>query len=94
MRTVNKNELIGTVVSATNLKKAEAAMAVDTVFDAITKSLTIGNEVKIAGFGSFSVLKRAARTGRNPRTGESIKIEASKQPKFKAGKSLKDAVNE
>ena len=90
---VNKNELIEIVVSATNLKKTEAAMAVETVFGAITKSLTGGKEVKIAGFGSFSVLKRAARTGRNPRTGESIKIEASKQPKFKAGKALKDAVN-
>ena len=90
---MNKNELIETVVSATNLKKTEAAMAVESVFEAITKSLTSGREVKIAGFGSFSVLKRAARTGRNPRTGESIKIEASKQPKFKAGKALKDAVN-
>ncbi len=90
---MNKNELIETVVSAMNIKKTEAAMAVDTVFDAITKSLTNGKEVKIAGFGSFSVLKRAARTGRNPRTGESLKIEASKQPKFKAGKALKDAVN-
>ncbi len=90
---MNKNELIETVVSAMNIKKTEAAMAVDTVFDAITKSLTNGKEVKIAGFGSFSVLKRAARTGRNPRTGESLKIAASKQPKFKAGKALKDAVN-
>ena len=90
---MNKNELIETVVSATNLKKTESAMAVEAVFDAITKSLASGKEVKIAGFGSFSVLKRAARTGRNPRTGESLKIEASKQPKFKAGKGLKDAVN-
>ena len=94
MRPVNKNELIENVVSATNLKKTEATMAVESVFEAITKSLTSGNEVKIAGFGSFSVLKRAARTGRNPRTGESIKIAASKQPKFKAGKGLKDAVNQ
>ncbi len=91
---MNKNELIENVVSATNLKKTEATMAVESVFEAITKSLTSGNEVKIAGFGSFSVLKRAARTGRNPRTGESIKIAASKQPKFKAGKGLKDAVNQ
>ena len=90
---MNKNELIETVVSATNIKKTEATMAVETVFDAISKSLAGGKEVKIAGFGSFSVLKRAARTGRNPRTGESIKIAASKQPKFKAGKGLKDAVN-
>ena len=73
--------------------EAGAGQAVDATFDAITDSLKNGTEVKIIGFGNFSVAKRAASTGRNPRTGETIKIAASKTPKFKAGKGLKDAVN-
>jgi DNA-binding protein HU-beta len=91
--TVNKNELIAQVADAANLSKADATRAVDGVFDVITDSLKGGDEVRLVGFGTFSVTQRAATEGRNPRTGEPIKIPASKQPKFKAGKALKDAVN-
>jgi DNA-binding protein HU-beta len=90
---VNKNELIAQVADAANLSKADATRAVDGVFDVITDSLKGGDEVRLVGFGTFSVTQRAATEGRNPRTGEPIKIPASKQPKFKAGKALKDAVN-
>jgi DNA-binding protein HU-beta len=90
---VNKNELVDAVASAANLKKAEATKAVDAVFDSITTSLKKGDEVRLVGFGTFTVSTRGASEGRNPRTGEKIKIAASKQPKFKAGKGLKDAVN-
>jgi len=90
---VNKNDLISSVVADTGLTKADATKAVDAVFDNIEKSLKRGNEVRLVGFGTFSVQNRKASTGRNPRTGETIKIAASKQPKFKAGKGLKDAVN-
>jgi DNA-binding protein HU-beta len=90
---VNKNELVDSVATATELTKADAAKAVDAVFDSITRSLKKGQEVRLVGFGTFLVRKRAASKGRNPRTGEEIKIAASKQPKFKAGKGLKDAVN-
>jgi DNA-binding protein HU-beta len=90
---VNKNELVDAVASAASLKKTEATKAVDAVFDSITHSLKKGDEVRLVGFGTFTVSKRAASEGRNPRTGEKIKIAASKQPKFKAGKGLKDAVN-
>ncbi|HEY9080012.1 HU family DNA-binding protein [Magnetovibrio sp.] len=90
---MNKNDLIAAVASSTDLSKADATKAVDGVLDAITGSLKSGNEVRLVGFGTFSVAARAASTGRNPRTGESIKIPASNQPKFKAGKALKDAVN-
>ncbi len=90
---MNKNDLIATVADNTDLTKADATRAVDSVFEAITKSLKKGNEVRLVGFGTFSVVKRKASQGRNPRTGEAIQIKASKQPKFKAGKSLKDAVN-
>jgi len=91
--TVNKNDLIAEVSTETGLSKGDAARAVDAVFDSITKSLKKGTEVRLVGFGTFVVTKRAASEGRNPRTGEKIKIPASKQPKFKAGKALKDAVN-
>ncbi len=91
---MNKNDLIAAVADATGMSKAAAGQAVDATFDAITISLKNGDEVKIIGFGNFSVAKRAASQGRNPRTGESIKIAASKTPKFKAGKGLKDAVND
>jgi DNA-binding protein HU-beta len=90
---LNKNELIGAVADGSGLSKTEAARAVDGVFDAITDALKSGSDVRLVGFGTFSVSKRAATTGRNPRTGESIQIKASNQPKFKAGKGLKTAVN-
>jgi DNA-binding protein HU-beta len=90
---MNKNDLIAAVAERTGMSKAGAGQAVDATFDAITASLKSGQEVKIIGFGNFTVAKRAASMGRNPRTGEAIKIAASKTPKFKAGKGLKDAVN-
>lgn len=90
---MNKNDLVAAVADSTGLSKADAAKAVDSVLDSITGTLKKGGEVRLVGFGTFSVAKRAASTGRNPRTGEAIKIPASKQPKFKAGKGLKDAVN-
>jgi DNA-binding protein HU-beta len=90
---LNKNDLVATVASTTGISKADAAKAVDGVFSAITSALKKGQEVRLVGFGTFSVAKRAATTGRNPRTGATIQIPASKQPKFKAGKGLKDAVN-
>jgi DNA-binding protein HU-beta len=90
---VNKNDLIAEVAEQTGLSKGDATTAVECVFDQVTKTLTSGDEVRIVGFGTFSVSQRAASEGRNPRTGEKIQIPASKQPKFKAGKGLKDAVN-
>jgi DNA-binding protein HU-beta len=90
---VNKNDLISSVAADSGLSKADATKAVDAVFESIEKSLSGGNEVRLVGFGTFSVANRKASTGRNPRTGESIQIPASKQPKFKAGKGLKEAVN-
>jgi DNA-binding protein HU-beta len=90
---VNKNELISAVASRAGLSKADATKAVDGVFDSITNSLSSGGEVRVVGFGTFSVANRKATTGRNPRTGESIQIPASRQPKFKAGKALKESVN-
>jgi DNA-binding protein HU-beta len=90
---MNKNELIAEVANKTGLTKTAAGEAVDATFDAIAASLAKGDEVKIAGFGSFVVSERAASEGRNPRTGETIKIPAQKAPKFRAGKGLKDAVN-
>ena len=90
---MNKNELIASVASATSLSKADAGRAVDSVFDAIASSLSNGDDVRLVGFGTFSVANRKASQGRNPRTGQSIWIPASKQPKFKAGKALKGAVN-
>lgn len=90
---MNRSELIDAVAEAADFTKVDADKAVDAVFEAITDSLKKGDEVRLDGFGTFSVAKRAASTGRNPRTGETIKIKASKQPKFKAGKGLKDTVN-
>ena len=90
---MNKNELIASVAEAASLSKADAAKAVDALFDAITGALTQGDEVRLVGFGTYNVAARAASEGRNPRTGEKIAIAASKQVKFKPGKSLKDAVN-
>jgi DNA-binding protein HU-beta len=90
---MNKNDLIAVVADSTGMSKANAGQAVDATFDAITNALKQGDEVKVIGFGNFVVAKRAASTGRNPRTGEAIAIAASKTPKFRAGKGLKDAVN-
>jgi len=90
---MNKTELIDTVAANANLTKADAGNAVDAVFDSIAKTLADGDQVALVGFGTFSVSDRAARTGRNPRTGETINIAATRVPKFKAGKGLKDAVN-
>jgi DNA-binding protein HU-beta len=90
---VNKNDLIAVVATKTGLSKGDATKAVDGVFDAVTEALKEGDEVRLVGFGTFTVSKRAASQGRNPRTGDPIDIPASKQPKFKAGKGLKDAVN-
>jgi DNA-binding protein HU-beta len=90
---VNKNDLVSAVSDSTGLSKANATKAVDSVFDNITSSLRGGGEVRLVGFGTFSVSHRKATTGRNPRTGETIQIKASMRPKFKAGKALKDAVN-
>ena len=90
---MNKNELVASVANASGLSKVDAGKAVDGVFESITGALKSGGDVRIVGFGTFSVAHRAATTGRNPRTGEAIQIAASKQPKFKAGAPLKDAVN-
>jgi DNA-binding protein HU-beta len=90
---MNKNDLVAAVADRTGMSKAASAEAVDATFDAITAALKSGEEVKVIGFGNFSVANRAASVGRNPRTGASIRIAASKSPKFRAGKGLKDAVN-
>jgi DNA-binding protein HU-beta len=90
---MNKAELIDAVTGQTGLAKAEATKAVDAVFESITTALKSGDAVSLLGFGTFLVKGRAARAGRNPRTGETIEIPASKVPGFKAGKALKDAVN-
>jgi DNA-binding protein HU-beta len=90
---MNKAELIDAVADAADLSKASAARAVDGALDAIAKALKKGDVVTLVGFGTFAVRKRAARTGRNPRTGETIKIKASRVPGFKPGKALKDAIN-
>ena len=90
---MNKNELIASMASEAGLTKADAGKALDAFISSITQALKAGDEVRLVGFGTFAVSKRAATTGRNPRTDETIKIKASKQPKFKAGKTLQDAVN-
>jgi DNA-binding protein HU-beta len=88
-----KSDLVEAVANITGVSKAEAGRAVDAVFTTITDNLVRGEEVRLTGFGSFSTSKRAARQGRNPQTGETIKIAASTQAKFKAGETLKGAVN-
>jgi DNA-binding protein HU-beta len=90
---MTKNELIAAVADKAQMTKTAAATAVDATFDAITSTLKKGGEVKIMGFGNFRVVKRAAREGRDPRTGAPVKIKAAKRPRFSAGKGLKDAVN-
>ncbi len=91
---VNKQDLINEVAKVADLPKNKAQEAVEAIFESIKLTLKSGGEVRLVGFGTFTVSARAATTGRNPRTGEAIKIPASKQPKFKAGKELKDAVND
>jgi DNA-binding protein HU-beta len=90
---MNKAELIDAVASAADISKASATRALDAALDAVTGALKNGDQVTLVGFGTFSVRARAARQGRNPRTGEAIEIKASNVPGFKAGKALKDAVN-
>ena len=90
---MNKAEFVEAVADAAELTKADAGRAVDAMVTAITKALKKGDTVTLVGFGTFSVRKRGARTGRNPRTGETIKIKKAKVPKFRPGKALKDAVN-
>ncbi|GAA3332067.1 MULTISPECIES: HU family DNA-binding protein [Bacillaceae] len=91
---MNKTDLVNSVAEQAELTKKDAAQAVDAIFDAILNSLKAGDSVQILGFGNFEVRDRAARTGRNPQTGEEIEIPASKVPAFKPGKQLKEAVKE
>ena len=90
---MNKSELIDQIAKSADLSKAAAARALDAMIAAVQDTLKDDGMVTLVGFGSFHVGKRAARNGRNPRTGDSIKIDAAKVPKFRAGKGLKDAVN-
>lgn len=90
---MNKNELIAKVADGSGLTKADAGSAVEATLDAIAGALSGGDDVRLVGFGTFSVSERKATTGRDPRSGASIQIPASKNAKFKAGKALKDAVN-
>ncbi len=90
---MNKTELVEEIAKSADISKASATRALDAAIDAITTTLRNNDSVTLVGFGTFSVGERAARTGRNPRTKEAIKIAAAKVPKFKAGKALKDAVN-
>jgi DNA-binding protein HU-beta len=90
---VNKSELIDVIADAAEISKASAGKALDATVEAIKAALKEGDMVTLVGFGSFYVGERAGRTGRNPRTGDTIEIEAAKVPKFRAGKGLKDAIN-
>ena len=90
---MNKGDFVSAVAESAELTKADAGRAVEAVIEVITKALKKGDSVALVGFGTFLARKRAARTGRNPRTGATIKIKASKVPAFKAGKALKDALN-
>ncbi len=90
---MNKSELIDAVATSADISKAAAGRAIDGMVEAISGALANGDQVSLIGFGTFLVRERAARTGRNPRTGETIEIKAAKTPSFKAGKALKDAVN-
>jgi DNA-binding protein HU-beta len=91
-RIMNKSDLVQAVVEKTGLTKKESASAVDAMFEGISDSLTKGDKVQLVGFGTFEVRSRQAREGRNPATGETMKIKASKAPAFKAGKALKEKV--
>ena len=90
---MNKSDIAGRVAGRTGVGRSAAGVAVDAVFEAIAEALARGEDVRIAGFGAFGTRSRPARTGRNPRTGESLEISASTVPSFKAGKPLRDAVN-
>lgn len=90
---MNKQDLISAVAETSGLSKSDTTKAVEGVFESISTALKEGDEVRLVGFGTFSVSQRKASTGRNPRTGETMTIKASAQPKFKAGKGLKDSVN-
>ena len=90
---MNKSDLVATAAATAGVSQANAARVIDAALDTITAVLKSGGEVRFFGFGSFSVADRAAHQGRNPATGETVQIAASKQPKFKAGKGLKEAVN-
>ena len=90
---MNKTELVAAIADSADLTKKDAEKAVNSFTEVITKALKKGDKVQLVGFGTFEVVKRAAREGRNPQTGKAMKIKASKAPKFKAGKALKDAVN-
>lgn len=90
---MNKSELVDAIAKETGLSKKDSEAALKATIETISKELTKGHDVSLIGFGTFSVGKRAARNGINPKTGETIKIAASKSPKFKAGKALKDRVN-
>ena len=90
---MNKNDLIASVASSAGLSKSDATRSIESLLDTITNALKRGEKVSIVGFGNFSISERKATTGRNPRTGESIQIPASKRPKFSVGKALKEAVN-
>lgn len=89
---MNKSELIEKIAGAADLSKADAERALNATTETITKALKKGENVQLIGFGSFSVVKRSARKGRNPQTGETIKIKASKAPKFTPGKAFKEAI--
>ena len=90
---MNKSELIDAIAKNADMSKAAASRALDAAIAAVQQSLKKGGMVTLVGFGTFYVGKRAARSGRNPRTGDTIKIKAAKVPKFRAGKALKDAIN-
>ena len=90
---MNKPDIVAAVARSSGISKTSADNAVDAIFSAITDALRKGEDVRLVGFGTFSTRRRAARQGRNPRTGETIQIPASTQPKFKPGRPLKDAVN-
>lgn len=90
---MNKGELIESVATKAGMSRADATKAVDAVLDSVTQTLAGGGSISLVGFGTFTVKARAARMGRNPRTGETIQIKASNVPGFKAGKALKEAVN-
>lgn len=89
---MNKSDLINAVADKAEISKADAGRALDALVDVVAKALKKNDKVSLVGFGTFAVRKRAARTGRNPKTGAPLKIAASKNPTFKAGKALKDAI--
>ena len=90
---MNRSELIEAIAASADIPKAAASRALDAMVESVTDSLKKGESVSLVGFGTFAIKERAARTGRNPQTGQPIEISAAKVPSFKAGKALKDAVN-